>query len=145
MSVRVHGIISAALVGIAVTVAVVVLFDISMVLGVIYLALSAAGMVGVIYAFCAKCPGKAHCAHVLPGLIARRMSRPAGPYTGVELAAVVVGVGLLVGFPLFWLWRSVAGLIAFVALNAVAVWEITRFVCCTCDNVHCLVKTGGTQ
>ncbi len=141
-TIQVHGILSITLIGVAVAVAAGVLIGISPGLGTGYLALSVAGMLGIVYAFCAKCPCKARCGHVLPGLIARLFPRQPGPYARWEIALVMVGLVLIVGFPLFWLWQNVAALVVFAVLNALAVWDITRFVCRACNNIYCPVKLG---
>jgi len=145
MSSRVHGVLSTVLIGMAVAVAAAVLFGIAPGLGAGYLALSVAGMLCIVYAFCAKCPCKVRCGHVLPGLIARLFPRQPGPYAGWEIALMIVGLVLIVGLPLFWLWQNVVALIVFVVLSALAVWDITRFVCRACDNVYCPVKLGATK
>jgi hypothetical protein len=142
MSSRVHGVLSTVLIGVAVAVAAVVLFGITPGLGAGYLALSAAGMLCIVYAFCAKCPCKVRCGHVLPGLIARLFPRQPGPYARWEIALMLVGLVLIVGLPLFWLWQNVAALVVFVVLNIFAVWDITRFVCRACDNIYCPMKLG---
>lgn len=139
---RVHGVLSIVLVGVAVAVAAVVLFGISPGLGVGYLALGAVGMLGIVYAFCAKCPCKARCGHVLPGLVARLFPRQPGAYTRWEVAVTAVSIFLIVGLPLFWLWQNVAALMIFIVLNAFAVWDIRRFVCRRCDNGYCPLKRG---
>jgi hypothetical protein len=93
----------------------------------------------IIYAYCAKCPCKTCCAHVLPGKIATRFSRKPGPYSITEQAAVVVVLLLLLGLPQLWLWRSAAAGITFWVLNAIAVTQILIFVCHACPNTYCPV------
>lgn len=143
MSSRVHGILSLVLVGVAVAVAAVVLFRQSPGWGVGYLALSAVGGGGMIYAFCAKCPCRVRCGHVLPGLITRLFPRQPGPYARWEIAVVVVSGVVLMGLPLFWLWRVPAALAAFVLLSGVGIWDILTFVCKACNNTYCPIGRQG--
>ena len=143
MTARARGIVATVLIGIAVALAATVLFGVAPGLGAGYLTLCALGLGGIIYAFCAKCSCKERCGHVVPGWIARRLPREPGPYTSTENAVVILGLALIVGFPLFWLRRVVWALVIFVVLNAAAVYQLLRFVCRACDNVHCPVKAGG--
>ncbi len=134
---RVHGVFSIMLIGIAVAIAAGVLFAIAPGWVAAYLALCALGGSGVVYAFCAKCPCKVRCGHVLPGLTARLFPRQPGPYARWEVGVVVISVVVLLGLPLLWLWHSPVALIAFVALSGVATWDILTFVCKACNNVYC--------
>jgi len=52
---------------VAIVLAVVAIFQTSLWPGVGYLLLCSVASTVVIYAYCAKCPSKAKCAHVLPG------------------------------------------------------------------------------
>jgi len=144
MNTRFYGVTSLALVGIATVIAASVLFGVSWLLGGIYLILSATGAGGIIYAYCAKCPCKAHCAHVIPGKLARNINRQPGPYTTLEQVVVVTALVAILGLPQPWLWRSLWLFIAYWVLALVAFVEILSFVCRTCGNVHCPVKMMRT-
>ena len=60
-----YGVTSLILVGIAIVLGIVAIFQASLWLGIGYLLLSGIAAFVVIYAYCAKCPRKAQCAHVL--------------------------------------------------------------------------------
>ena len=148
VSTRFYGVVSLVLVGIAVTLAGLMLAQIAWGWAVGFLLLCMAGMGTIIYAYCAKCPCKACCAHVLLGKIAEQFPRESGPYSIAEQAAVVVSLLLILGLPQLWLWRSVAAGVAFWVLNAIAVTQILIFVCGTCPNTYCPVgqmRTPGAQ
>ena len=70
MSTRFHGLMSVTLVAIAILIAVLMLAQIAWGWVVGYILLCAVGGGAILYAYCAKCPCKACCAHVLPGKIA---------------------------------------------------------------------------
>jgi hypothetical protein len=137
MSTRFHGVMSLTLVAVAVIIAALVLAQITWGWAVGYILLCAVGMGGILYAYCTKCPCKACCAHILPGKIAGLFPRTPGPYSGVEVAVVIVAGLLILGLPQLWLWRSVVAGIVFWVLNAIAFVQILLFVCGACANTHC--------
>lgn len=140
MESRLHGMVSIGLLGAAISLAVVSGFVTSWIWGVVYLVVSGVGLMGVVYAFCAKCPCQENCGHVFPGKLAALMERQPGPYTRVEMAVVAVALLALVGLPQAWLWRYPMLLMAFWVLAVISMMEIRAFVCRACDNVHCPVS-----
>ncbi len=143
MAGRFHGVFSLALIGVAVAVAAIALFGLSPWGTLGYLVAGTLGMSGVLYSFCAKCPCKAHCGHVVPGKIAGLFPRRSGPYQRWEIAMMGVGVALILVPPFFWLWQNLPALVIFVLLIGVGVGDITRFVCRACNNNYCPVKSGS--
>jgi hypothetical protein len=141
MSTRFHGIMSVLLVAAAIIIAVLALMLAPVgwgwVLG--YLLLCAAGGAAVFYAYCAKCPCKACCAHVLPGKVAVLFPRTPGPYSTTEAAVVIGALLLILGLPQLWIWRSVLAGVTFWLLIAVATTQILTFICGVCPNTHCPV------
>jgi hypothetical protein len=142
MKTRFHGFTSIGLVLIATIIAAVGMFRTSWALGVVYLAICAAAPGAILYAYCAKCPCKAHCAHVLPGKAAMAISRGSGPYTTTELAVLAVAFLALMGLPQIWLWRYTGLFVAYWVLSIVAVVQIRTVVCRACDNVFCPLKAN---
>jgi hypothetical protein len=134
---RIHGLTSLGLVGIAILLAAVVLFQTTIALGLLYVGIAAAVSTVVLYAFCAKCPCKAHCGHVLPGIAAKRFQRRSGPYSTLELGAMLLALLVLFAFPQAWLWSHTTLFIAFWALSGVALVDIRRYVCRACTNSFC--------
>lgn len=137
MSNKFHGITSITLVGIAMVIAGFVLFRVSLVLGLVFVVIAAVAPQVVLYAYCAKCPCKVRCAHVLPGRAAMRYKRQPGPYTTAELTAMMLAMLILIGFPQYWLWQHTALFIAFWVLTGIALIQIRAVVCRTCTNVFC--------
>lgn len=134
---QIYGTISLGLMGIAVAIAAVVMFLTSWGLGISYLVLGGVGGMAVMYGFCAKCPTKECCGHVVPGKIAMYFNRKPEAYTPVELGILVIVVIMLIGMPQFWLWRYPVLLVAFWALSAVAFVMIRMTMCRVCENVYC--------
>ena len=144
MSARVHGVVSIGLVAIAIIIGAAAVFQVSWALFALYLVGCAVAPVGIVYAFCAKCPCQRRCAHVVFGKLAAAFTnRQPGPYTRTEVIVVVVALLWLLGFPQLWLWRTPVWLVVFWVLNAIAVFEIRATVCPACENVHCPMRVGG--
>jgi hypothetical protein len=144
MSTRFHGVMSLTLVAVAVIIATLVLAQVTWGWAVGYVMLCVAGMGAILYAYCAKCPCKACCAHGLPGKIAGRFPRKPGPYSAIELAGLIIAGLLILGLPQLWLWRSVVAGVVFWVLNAIAFVQILLFVCGACSNTHCPVRQVRT-
>jgi hypothetical protein len=134
---RFHGVTSLLLVGIATVLAIIVMFQASLWLGVAYLVVCAIAPQVVIYAYCAKCVSRRFCAHVLPGRAAQRYDRQPGPYTRLELVAMSLGLLALLGLPQPWLWGHTGLFIAYWVLTGIALVQIRIVVCRSCRNIHC--------
>lgn len=145
MSRQFHGVSSLALLGVAAVLAALAMFDASWQVGAAYVVIGVAAQYVLVRAFCAKCPCKAHCGHVLPGRIARRYDRRPGPYTAGELAALGVALVALIGLPQGWLWRVPGLFAAYWVLTAVALVEIRLVVCRSCDNVYCPLRNRAAR
>ena len=144
MSARFHGVVSIGLVGIAILIAAVTVFQSSLLLGIVYLVGCGLAPWGIVYAFCAKCACRHCCAHVVFGKLAVAFTnRQEGPYTKAEMAVVVLALLWLLGLPQVWLWRTPLWLIVFWVLNAVAVVQIRLAVCPACENVRCPMRAGS--
>lgn len=135
-----HGVTSVVFAGLAIVLATIALFQAAVWVGVAYLLVCASASVIVIYAFCAKCPCKAHCGHVFPGKAAMLFKRQPGPYLAAELIALSVSLLLLVGLPQPALWGKPGLLIAFWVLLGVAVAQARGVVCRACNNIFCPLR-----
>jgi hypothetical protein len=142
MKTRFHGVTSLIFVGIAIVLAAVAIFQASLWLGIGYLLLCGLASFVVVYSYCAKCPCKAHCAHVLPGKAAMFFKRPSGPYSTAETLSMVTALALLIGPPQLVLWRSPALMVTFWILCGIAFAQIRIAVCRTCNNIYCPLKNG---
>lgn len=144
MNARFHGVVSIGLMGIAILLAVVTVFQKSPMLGIVYLVGCVVGPLGIVYVFCAKCPCRNHCSHVIFGKLAVALTnRQPGPYTTAEIAVVGLALLWLLGFPQVWLWRAPFWFVVFWILNAVAVVQIRLAVCPACDNIYCPIRAGS--
>lgn len=137
---QIHGTISLGLMSIAGAIAAVVMFLTSWGLGISYLVLCGVGGMAVLYGFCAKCPSKECCGHVLPGKIAMHFNRKPGAYTGIELGILVIALASILGIPQFWLWRYPKLFATFWGFSAIAFFQVRLTVCQVCDNVYCPVN-----
>ncbi len=103
----------------------------------LYLLITAASGIVVIGAFCAKCPVKTECAHVLPGLAARLLNRPPGPYSKAEMLLTSLAIGIILIFPQPWLFRNMCLLVPFWTISLAGLLFIVRNICGTCQNKYC--------
>jgi hypothetical protein len=130
-------VVSLGLVGISIGIALVVMFRAAWGWGVLYAGVSVASGYGIVYAFCAKCPCKVRCGHVLPGMVAQRFKHQPGPYTTTDNTILVLGLIGLIALPQFWLWRDLALFGVFWLLTGIALVDILRVVCRACNNIYC--------
>lgn len=140
---RFHGVTSLGFAAVAAVIAAVAMFRASLVLGVVYLVVCAVSSGAIVYAYCAKCPCKAHCAHVFPGKAAMAFDRQPGPYTATELTVLVLALLSLLGLPQFWLWRYTGLFVAYWLLNVVALVQARVILCQSCDNVYCPLRINS--
>lgn len=146
MSNQFHGISSLVLAITAILIGAIAIFSISGGWGLVYLGVLGLGSQVVLQSYCAKCPVKAQCAHVLPGKAALKIDRRPGPYTSTEIGLTMAALALIVGMPQLWLWRYPAAAIAFWGLIAVALTQILTNVCRACKNVNCPInKNAGNK
>jgi hypothetical protein len=134
-----NGAITLGLAAVALAAAAQSLFQQSTALGVSYMLVAALSIPVILYGFCAKCPDRENCGHVVPGRAAAALfrDRRPSPYTRAELAMTAVALLFLFGFPQIWLWRHPVAFGAFWILMAIAAVDIRARVCRGCGNVHC--------
>ena len=138
------GISAMIMFGMAVAAGLIAVMLEEVLLGIVYLLITALSGWIIIKTFCAKCPAKDDCSHVLPGRIAARFSRKAVPYTTVELTAVTVSVAFILLFPQYWLFGNpvLAGVFWLLCIGAVV--PLPPCVCIRCSNSFCpLCRKGG--
>jgi len=107
----------------------------------IYLVGSIAVFLIFVYAYCAKCPVRDDCTHLLQGRLTRLMpGRTTGAYSRSDLLGLVVFFGFVALFPQVWLIRTPVLMLVFWILflgNLV----ITHYGCCRgCGNISCLLR-----
>jgi len=134
-----HGLFSLALVGAALATGFAAGVD-----PLAYGLVTAAGCVLIFGAYCAKCPCRlSACAHVLPGLVTRILPRRrAGTYRWYDFTGLVIGGLAVFAFPQPALVRQPELLALFWGLVALAVVEISLFLCRGCANGNCPLCRG---
>jgi len=137
---KIPGVSSLLLFFIAVSMAGVRLFHVSCWLGIFYIAAACIGAWRIIHSFCAGCPCKTECAHVLPGKAAMRYRRKPRPYTGLEMAELSIAMTLIMGLPQIWLWQQFYLFLFFWTVCLTAVALVIGNICRSCSNEYCPVK-----
>jgi len=144
---RIHGIFSLLILFAAVLTAILALVQSSLVWTVLYLVGTFLSCLVLIYSFCTKCPcRKTGCGHVIPGKLTRFFpSRPAGPYTFMDKAGVVVPIVFMILFPQYWLLEHLTYFSLFAILCLVAAADIRFCVCRGCTNRFCPFFRDGRE
>lgn len=134
-----HGILSLSLIGGSILIGLYSILREDLSAGILYLLLSGLCILTIVYAYCCKCPCRAHgCSHVLPGKLAGMLpKRKQGPYTAADISAVVIALLIMISVPQLWLAKAPSLLLTFWLFFAVALFEILFFVCSTCQNKQC--------
>jgi hypothetical protein len=141
MSAKIYGIIGLVMLIAAVLVGLYGILPYSVTAAGIYLAGSIAVFLIFVYAFCAKCPVRDNCTHILQGMVTHLLpGRTTGPYAGGDLLGLVLFFGFVALFPQYWLIRNLMLLVLFWILflgNLV----ITHYGCCKgCGNIYCMLR-----
>jgi hypothetical protein len=107
----------------------------------IYLVGSLAVFLIFVYAFCAKCPVRDACNHVLMGMVTHLMpGRAAGAYSRSDLLATLLFFGFIALFPQYWLIRNPMLMLVFWILF-LGNLAIIHYLCCKgCGNIYCLLR-----
>lgn len=142
MSYRIHGVAGIVSLFLAAGVGVLAMARAGGPPAVAYAALVVVATLAISYAYCGKCPCRAHrCSHVFVGQINRILPRrrPA-PYHGGDHIAILAALAAMVVPPQFFFSESRGLQILFWVLIALAVGEILLRVCPHCLNVRCPVN-----
>jgi hypothetical protein len=107
----------------------------------IYLVGTTAAYLIFVYAFCAKCPVRDNCNHVLMGMVTHLMpGRTARAYSISDLLGTLLFFGFVALFPQYWLIRNPTLMLVFWVLF-LGNLAITYFMCCKeCGNIYCLLR-----
>jgi hypothetical protein len=139
MTKKIHGIFSFSVASAAILISAIFIFKNSLVFGITFIAFCAISALAILRLFCAKCPSRDNCGHVLPGLVLKRIFRnvkPA-PYSFLEIATFVIFAGIVVIIPQFWLYKNTPLFIFYWAMMVLAVIDIKYAVCTQCENGYC--------
>jgi len=108
----------------------------------LYGGVTAASVLVILAAFCAKCPCRLEsCRHLVLGPLTRLLpQRRPGPCTLLDIGLTAAGFAAVVAFPHYWLVRRPPLLAVFWALVAAVLIEIGVFICRECANTSCPVR-----
>lgn len=134
-----HGVLSVTLIGISLLLGALAIGKTDLSTALLYMLVAAICFVVIVYAYCCKCICRDYaCGHVLPGRLAAFLpKRKQGPYSMLDILAVLAALLLLVAIPQPWLIKSIPMFVGFWGLFLVAGIEILFFVCTTCKNDRC--------
>ena len=133
-----HGAMTLGLAALAIALAASSAFRLSPILGAVYMGLAALSIPAILLAYCAKCPDRDDCGHVLPGRAASALrKRKTGPYSKPDLAVTAAALFILFALPQAWLWKKPADALVFLAAMVMAAWDVRLWVCKDCGNRHC--------
>jgi hypothetical protein len=107
----------------------------------IYLAGSIAVFLIFVYAFCAKCPVRNECVHIVMGMATLVLpGRSPGIYSRCDLLGTTLFFGFIALFPQFWLIRDPVLMVIFWILF-LGDLAITHYRCCRgCGNTNCPLR-----
>lgn len=139
MKLNFHGIFSLFLASIAITISIYVLINHSLLLGLCYSFFCLLCLGIILRVFCAKCPGRETCGHLIPGIIVSKLfpGVTSKPFTNKELLLLSFIIILIVGIPQYWLFRQMEFLITYWLILLSAGIEIKFTVCTKCKNEFC--------
>ena len=137
---KIHGMVGIALMGLPQVLAGVILLKKSIPLFILFLAIAAVSVVGLLHSYCAKCGCReTGCGHLFVGPLSAKLfpkTIPA-PYTVVDYLISLGPVLLLVILPQPFL--STMQLLAYWGITALGAIDIGFFVCKGCGDRQCLL------
>jgi hypothetical protein len=141
MSTKTYGFVGLVMLITAVLVGLYGILPYSVTAAGIYLIGSIAVFLIFVNAYCAKCPARDNCTHVLQGMLTHCMpGRTTGAYSSGDLLGLLLFFGFVALFPQYWLIQNLLLMLLFWILflgNLV----ITHFMCCKgCGNVYCMLR-----
>lgn len=144
MATKIHGIISLLLAGSAILLSLIMMFKNSTTLGVAFSGFCVIGAVAILRLFCAKCPSRKNCGHVVPGFLAEKLFKQVqpGPYTIAEIAVFVLCMGVIIMVPQYWLFKNSGAFVGYWVISFFAGIYIKKNVCTTCENNYCPSNKG---
>lgn len=136
---NIHGIISYALISVATFSALIYLFSISLIHGLIYLILFLTGSGLIMGRYCTKCPCReTNCGHVLPGKLTKYFpKRPKTEYNSADHFTLILAILMLFAYPQYFLFQNIYAFVVFWCMSIIALLEINFLVCTKCENTKC--------
>jgi len=142
MNRKIHGVVSIALLLIAIIFGIYVIFQNSVYLGVIYLIICVLSLLIICYSYCSKCSCRLEsCGHIIPGKITLYLpKRKQGKYLISDYLGLILSLSVIILFPQYWLLKVTPILIVFWGLLILALIDISLYLCKGCKNQFCLAK-----
>jgi hypothetical protein len=141
MNYKIPGLTSIILFFIAIGIAAVDLFTVSISLGIVNIVLLPLIFLNVFYWYCRKCPHimNGTCRHVILGKITHGLFNAVAPakYSFKEIIFTLLPLIILIIFPQYWLFQNKYLFIAFWIFMLVAVIIVRTGVCTGCKNTNC--------
>jgi len=110
--------------------------------GMLDLLVIVASFAAVIFFYCAKCPARKACSHVVPGYLTGFFpKRRTEPYSVADITVMALAFIIMTAFPLYWLAKDLRTLLIYVIVLSVAVIELRLNVCKDCRNIYCVLKS----
>jgi hypothetical protein len=139
MAQKFHGVFSLIVASLAILISAIFIFKNSLVFGITFIAFCAISALAILRLFCAKCPSRDNCGHVLPGLVLKKLFRNVklAPYSFLEIALLGICAGIVVIVPQYWVFKNMLLFIIYWAMMIFAGIDIKFAVCTTCENGYC--------
>lgn len=136
---KIHGVFSLIIASTAILISAYFISKSSIALGTAFIILCGIIAVAILRLFCAKCPSRNNCGHVLPGLALKKLFKNVkpGPYSFVDISIFLFSVAIVVIIPQFWLYKNMPVFIVYWAMIIIAGIDIKFAVCTQCENGFC--------
>jgi uncharacterized membrane protein HdeD (DUF308 family) len=132
-----YGVLGLLLVVLAIITGFVAIITESVEYALIYLAVIAICVLGVLYSYCAKCKNTA-CGHIYPGKMVKYLpKRKQTNYSNIDKTIFVICMFLVFFFPQPWLIRNFLLLTVFWALVIIRAIILVKKTCQVCNNDNC--------
>lgn len=95
-----------------------------------------AGML-IVRVFCASCPIKGSCVHILPGYLAQFWNQPPGPYSSVKIYLTGILFAIIILIPQAVLITSLHLFVLFWICIIIAAMSSYLILCPGCGNQYC--------
>jgi hypothetical protein len=132
-----HGITSMLLFIASTEIAGYALFNYSALLGSAYILILILGFSFISLTYCIKCPIRAKCNHIIPGLVSKLRKYNSTDYTRRDIITTLITLLVIIGFPQYWMFKSFSLFIVFWIVISITLVEIFFFVCSKCSNKKC--------
>jgi hypothetical protein len=98
MNYKIHGVVSLIKPMIAIGLSAILIYKNSIMLGTLFVMFCGIISIAILRLFCAKCPSRDDCSHVLPGLALKKIFKTvkSAPNSLYEIIFFVIGAGIII-------------------------------------------------